>query len=88
MQACALPIVLAGSASFVEPGRVRIASRDGEEILEADKVMIATGSRPRRPDSIPIDDHIIVDSGHSSMLFRKDVRQLVESFLRRGSFSK
>lgn len=55
-------VVLAGSASFVGPGQIRVANRQGEDIIEAKKVLIATGSRPRRPDSIPIDDHIIVDS--------------------------
>lgn len=54
--------VLTGSASFLSPDRIRIANRDGEEIVEADTVIIATGSRPRRPDTLPIDDRVIVDS--------------------------
>lgn len=54
--------VLSGSASFVEPKKVRIADRQNEQIVDADHVIIATGSRPRRPDSIPIDDRVIVDS--------------------------
>ncbi|MEM9177617.1 MAG: Si-specific NAD(P)(+) transhydrogenase [Myxococcota bacterium] len=54
--------VFTGSASFVAPDRVRVADRHGEEILEANTVIIATGSRPRRPDSMPIDDRVIVDS--------------------------
>ncbi|MGB0618666.1 MAG: Si-specific NAD(P)(+) transhydrogenase [Myxococcota bacterium] len=54
--------VFTGSASFVAPNRVRVADRHGEEILEAETVIIATGSRPRRPDSFPIDDRVIVDS--------------------------
>ena len=54
--------VLSGSASFVAPDRIRVANRDGEEIVEAGHVVIATGSRPRRPKEIPIDDHVIVDS--------------------------
>lgn len=54
--------VHAGAASFISPGQIRVASRHGEEVLEADRFIIATGSRPRRPDSIPIDDHVIVDS--------------------------
>jgi len=54
--------VLTGSASFVDNNHVRIADRHGEEIVEADHIFIATGSRPRRPESIPIDDHVIVDS--------------------------
>lgn len=31
-------------------------------------------------------DHIVVDSGHTSMLFREDVSHLVESFLGHGTF--
>ncbi|MEZ4333010.1 MAG: Si-specific NAD(P)(+) transhydrogenase [Myxococcota bacterium] len=54
--------VLAGSASFVARDRVRIANREGEEIVEADHVVIATGSRPRRPPELPFDDRVIVDS--------------------------
>jgi NAD(P) transhydrogenase len=54
--------VLSGSASFVSPGQIRVANRDGEEIVEADHVVIATGSRPRRPDDFPFDDRVIVDS--------------------------
>ena len=54
--------VLSGSASFFAPNQIRVANRDGEEIVEADHVVIATGSRPRRPAEIPIDDHVIVDS--------------------------
>ena len=54
--------VFAGAASFVSPDRVRVANREGEQILSTRHVVIATGSRPRRPDSIPIDDHVICDS--------------------------
>ncbi len=54
--------VLAGSASFVAPNKIRVANRHGEEIIEANNVVISTGSRPHRPDSIPIDDRVIVDS--------------------------
>ncbi|MFK7896978.1 MAG: Si-specific NAD(P)(+) transhydrogenase [Myxococcota bacterium] len=54
--------VLSGSASFISPKKVRVANRRGEEIVEGDHVMIATGSRPRRPSEIPIDDQVIVDS--------------------------
>ena len=54
--------VLTGSASFIEPHRVRVADRHGEETHEAKTIVIATGSQPRRPESIPIDDHVVVDS--------------------------
>ena len=46
----------------MEAHKIRVANRAGEEIIEAKQIIIATGSRPRRPDSIPIDDRIIVDS--------------------------
>lgn len=54
--------VIPGSASFVSPNQVRVANRAGEEIIGADHVVIATGSRPRRPDSLPFDDRVICDS--------------------------
>lgn len=54
--------VYAGSASFVDPDRIRVANREGEEILEGTNIVIATGSRPRRPDNLLIDDHFICDS--------------------------
>ncbi len=54
--------VFSGSASFAGPDRIRVANRDSEEILEASHIVIATGSRPRRPPGTPIDDHIICDS--------------------------
>lgn len=43
--------VLTGSASFIDPNHVRISDRLGEEIVEAKHLIIATGSRPRRPRS-------------------------------------
>lgn len=54
--------VFGGSASFIDPGRIRVANRDGEQILAAEQIVIATGSRPRRPENLPIDDHIVCDS--------------------------
>ncbi|MFQ5513224.1 MAG: Si-specific NAD(P)(+) transhydrogenase [Myxococcota bacterium] len=54
--------VLAGSASFVRPDRVRVASADAEREIEARNVIIATGSRPRRPEAIPFDDRAVCDS--------------------------
>ncbi|MCA9510492.1 MAG: Si-specific NAD(P)(+) transhydrogenase [Myxococcota bacterium] len=54
--------VLPGSASFVDPHRVRVANASDEAIYRADRIFIATGSRPRRPASIPFDDRYVVDS--------------------------
>jgi NAD(P) transhydrogenase len=54
--------VLPGSGSFVAPGEVRVATRLGESTLRARHVVIASGSRPRRPAIIPFDDRAICDS--------------------------
>jgi NAD(P) transhydrogenase len=54
--------VIPGSASFVAPGRLRVATVNDERIVESEKTVIASGSRPRRPDSIPFDDDFICDS--------------------------
>jgi NAD(P) transhydrogenase len=54
--------VLPGSASFVGPGEVRVATRLGEAHVRARHVVIASGSRPRRPEIIPFDDRAICDS--------------------------
>ena len=51
--------VLSGSASFVAPDRIRVANRAGEEIVEADHVVIATGSR-QDLDPIAIDRKSVV----------------------------
>jgi len=54
--------LLPGSASFAGPGRLRVASQCGEQVYEARKVVIATGSRPRRPEDLPLDDRVLCDS--------------------------
>ncbi len=54
--------LLAGSASFAGPGQVRVATARGEQRVEARTVIIATGSRPRRPPGIELDDRVICDS--------------------------
>lgn len=54
--------LLPGSASFLSPDQVRVATTDGERVYAATKVVIATGSRPRRPEEIPFDDRVVCDS--------------------------
>jgi NAD(P) transhydrogenase len=54
--------LIPGSASFVSPREIRVATAHSEEIFEADQLVIATGSRPRRPDNIGFDDRLICDS--------------------------
>lgn len=55
--------VLNGRASFESPNTVGITNDDGRtELVTAERVIIATGTRPARPDHIPFDDRNIVDS--------------------------
>jgi NAD(P) transhydrogenase len=55
--------IVHGTASFVDPHTVRIATQHGhEEQLSADFIVIATGSRPRREPDIPFNSKNICDS--------------------------
>jgi NAD(P) transhydrogenase len=51
-----------GSASFLSPHSIRVTSPLGQETLDCDIVLIATGSAPLRPSSVPFDDDVICDS--------------------------
>jgi NAD(P) transhydrogenase len=52
-----------GNASLTPSGNVQVTSADGStRIVEAAKVLIATGSRPFRPPTVPFDDHAVDDS--------------------------
>lgn len=52
-----------GEGSLVNAHTVRVRSRDGSDgYLEADIILIATGSSPYRPESIPFDGHLVFDS--------------------------
>ncbi len=54
-----------GSATFEDPHHIRIERPAGEtEIVEAERVLIATGSRPARPPNISFDAVNVVDSDH------------------------
>lgn len=55
--------IVHGTASFHDPHTLRIAKQHGhEELLSADFIVIATGSRPRREPGIPFDNATICDS--------------------------
>lgn len=55
--------IVHGTASFVDPHTVKIATLHGhEEQLSADFIVIATGSRPRREPNIPFNSTNICDS--------------------------
>lgn len=54
--------VLTGLGSFVGPKTVTVAGADGEETVEADNVIIATGSAPAYLPHIKPDHESIIDS--------------------------
>ncbi len=54
---------VAGAARFLDPHRIEVSRADGDPLeFEADRVVIAVGTRPFRPANIPFDDHRVVDS--------------------------
>jgi len=55
--------VFHGTASFVDPHRLRVVPPEQPAFdCRAEKILIATGTTPRRPDGVPFDDNVIVDS--------------------------
>ncbi|KLL13075.1 MULTISPECIES: Si-specific NAD(P)(+) transhydrogenase [Protofrankia] len=56
--------LLIGTASFVDPNTIAIIGSDqiDERRVRAEKIIIATGTRPARPDTVDFDGHTVVDS--------------------------
>ena len=55
--------ILHGRVRFRTPHTLTVLRTDGSTVdLEADHVVIATGSKPRRPDNVPVDHENIYDS--------------------------
>jgi len=55
--------VIPGLASFVDSRSLSVARSDGSAVrLRGSSIVIATGSRPRRPASIPFNDITVCDS--------------------------
>ncbi len=54
--------VIHGTASFADPHTVRVEYGKHTELVRAEKILLATGTRPRRPEDIPFDDDTIIDS--------------------------
>ncbi len=54
--------LITGLASFIDPNTVRVAHENTERIVESEKIVIATGTSPWRPDSFEFDGKIILDS--------------------------
>ena len=52
-----------GTAMFLDPHRITVTTANGEaRVFEADKLMIAVGTRPHRPKDVPFDGHRVLDS--------------------------
>ncbi|MEK7297026.1 MAG: Si-specific NAD(P)(+) transhydrogenase, partial [Planctomycetota bacterium] len=55
--------IIHGTATLIGPHTVQVAMRNGKnEPLFASFVVIATGSRPRRPDNVPFNNQNVCDS--------------------------
>jgi len=55
--------IIHGTAFFVNPHTLKVSTESGDEdVLTAPFIVIATGSRPRRPEEIPCNDVTICDS--------------------------
>jgi len=55
--------ILVGCGTVEDEGHVRIIStQNTAEVIATESIIIATGSRPRRPDDIPFDGWRVVDS--------------------------
>src|SRR5437879_8326378 len=59
-----------GSAQLLDAHKTQVQSDNGDTNLEADKILIACGTRPAHSAGIPFDDHRIVDTDHLSGLGR------------------
>ncbi|MFO7589444.1 MAG: FAD-dependent oxidoreductase [Acidimicrobiia bacterium] len=56
--------VVKGTGRFLDPHSVAVETTDGVERLEADVVVVATGSRPRVPDFAPVDGERVLTTRH------------------------
>jgi len=54
---------LRGRARFVSPDTIEVRSPDRTvRRIRAERIVIATGSRPRKPDNVPVDHEHVLDS--------------------------
>jgi NAD(P) transhydrogenase len=53
--------VLSGIARFVDPHTVAISGGE-DRVVSAEKIVLATGTRPHRPDTVEFDNKTILDS--------------------------
>jgi NAD(P) transhydrogenase len=62
--------VLIGTARFVDPHTVVVSGGAEERRLSAEKIVIATGTRPHRPKAVEFDNETILDSDGLLLLDR------------------
>jgi len=65
-------VVIAGEASFESPKRVRV----GDEMVEANDIIIATGARPRALPGLETDGRVILNS-RDALALREQPRSVV-----------
>ncbi|HED35331.1 MAG TPA: Si-specific NAD(P)(+) transhydrogenase [Gammaproteobacteria bacterium] len=55
--------IIEGTGSFIDPHRIQIENRYGKVMkVHADFVLLATGTKPHRPEHIPFDGETVIDS--------------------------
>lgn len=54
--------VICGFGSFIDKHHVKVTHKNKEETLSAEFIVIATGTKARRPEGFDFDDNVIVDS--------------------------
>jgi NAD(P) transhydrogenase len=64
--------LLPGDAVFEDPHSVRV----GDEVVRAERIVIAVGTRPARPGSVAFDDRTIIDSDGLLKLDRRVPRTM------------
>ncbi len=69
---------MAGDAEILEMGKISVLGKDGEyEVVEAGKIIIATGSRPAQIPAFPIDGEKIISSEQAVHLKNLPERVLI-----------
>jgi NAD(P) transhydrogenase len=60
--------VLPGSASFEDARHVKVTNENGSMVYEAEKIILATGTRPASSPKVPIDGRCIINSDQVLLL--------------------
>ena len=68
--------ILTGTARFTGPNTVEVAQGDQAREVTAENIVIATGTRPARPETVAFDERTIIDSD-GILLLQKVPRSMV-----------